>query len=929
MRRTLLITLTLCLLTAYSGPVRAQQAFFPKDSIRAMLVTCSPGALIYEVYGHTAIRIQNLTDGTDIVYNYGVFDFSSPHFVWRWVRGETDYLLGRYPWSIFCDEYKSRGSTIHLQELNLTQHESTLLAGLLTENSMPKNRVYRYNFFYNNCATMALDKIEQAVSGHIAYQSNDSIISFRNVIHRFNGKEPWNQFVIDLAIGAEADAPISERQKAFAPILLMDLIENASIITTDTLVPLVTAETKIYPADPLIFPEHIIYPLQAMILFFLLILLLCLYDWNRGHLCIILDIVLFGIQGLAGIVIAFLYFFSSHPATSSNWLLICLNPLPLICLPFMIHNIRHRKLSVFLVWNFLINVIFILSSSKIPQYISLPTLILLGTFALRSLCDIHYQITHHAKFPMASVRLSKRKNAAVAAIILLSTISPARAQNATHTPKLIVGITIDQLDQEYVRRLMPLFKDDGFRRFLLHGYCIPQVSFDYDNHSRAAAIASLYTGTSPFYHGIVSDKWIDRSNQMTIDCVHDKDETGINTSDHSSPKRLQVLTITDQLELATKGNSIVCSIAAEKDAAILAGGHDPDLVLWMNDADCQWCTSSYYGTFPSWADNANSSNMSKEDDWKPSLPLSYYIRDNVFPRSSSFSYSPKRGDTREIKSSPIANRRVTDMAITTIDAMELGMTGATDFLAVTLYAGGYAHQPTGLESIELQDTYARLDQDLEQLITHIEKKIGSDNVLFFLTSTGCKDISEPVVSNPRMPTGTVYMERVTALLNLYLSALYEKGEYINAYNGTQLYIDRTLLEKQNLSIQTIYDNCVDLLLQMSGIRGVFTQRDLLFPNLNQDALRQRNALNPDCSGDLMLEIIPGWTIADEQHNTNQVEDRSTANIPIMLYGNGVRAWLDERPTPAGALAATLSWVLGIPVPSACKAAPITDIWFNK
>lgn len=921
MRRLILLA-AICL--SAIAPCRTLSA---QDSIKVSLVTCTPGKLVYELYGHTAIRIQDSHSGTDLAYNYGLFNFETPHFIWRWLKGETDYLLGRETILQLVNEYVSRGSSVYFQELGLNYEEALKIKTLLDENSKPENRVYRYDFLRNNCATMALDKIEEAVGGSIRYKASDTVQTFRDILHEFNRAEPWTSFGTDLIVGAEADSPISERETAFAPICLMHLLNNAIITdTAGNAYPIVASAFEIAPDEPVRFSDFNISPLQAMILIMLFVLLICCIEWNVKRIFWIVDVIIFAAQGIAGLLIGFLVLFSSHPTADSNWLFICLNPLPLICLPFVIRNIIRRHGDIFLVYNLAVTVVFIILSGKIPQYIAPATLVMLAIFALRSLSDIHflYGISMRKIFNNC---FSKGKRAAVIAILVLSTSAMAQAQSTRQTPKLVVGIVIDQLDREYVRRLMPLFEDEGFRRFWYHGYNLPNVSFDYDGKDRASAIASIYTGSTPFYHGIVGEDWTDRKNFSKVGAVDDSDERGINTTDRCSPKRLQVLTVTDRLELQSGGGSITCSIAAERDAAVLAGGHDPDVVLWMNDADGQWCTSGYYGSFPTWAAESGNGTASSEDEWRPSLPAAYYVNDSNDPRTRYFFHKFSRGETSLTKTSPLANTRITEMAIKSIDEMQLGVSGATDFLAVTYYAGGLGHQPAGLESMELQDTYARLDRNIADLINHIDQKIGTGNVLFFLTSTGYHDSeAKAQTTNPRMPAGSVNMERVTALLNLYLSALYGSGEYISAYDGTQLYLNRDLLEKSEISIQNIYDHSVDLLLQMSGIRGVFTQRDLMSANLSGDARRKRDALNLSCSGDIVIEVIPGWTVIDELHGTSRIATRSVTEFPVMLYGAGVRAYTDERQTSVSSLAATVSWIAGIPAPDACSATPITEIW---
>ena len=147
------------------------------DSINAYLLTCEPGKAIYELYGHTAIWIEDAGNGTDVVFNYGLFDFSTPHFVWRFSLGKTDYILGATRLRHFLREYSECGSEVFAQQLNLTQDETRRLYDLLVMNSRAENRVYRYNFLYNNCATMALDKIEESINGrHYEYYLKDACV---------------------------------------------------------------------------------------------------------------------------------------------------------------------------------------------------------------------------------------------------------------------------------------------------------------------------------------------------------------------------------------------------------------------------------------------------------------------------------------------------------------------------------------------------------------------------------------------------------------------------------------------------------------------------------------------------------------------------------------------------------------------------------
>ena len=216
MKRTILYPLlTLYLLIFSNGQAIASD----NDSIRLSLLTCAPGEEIYSLFGHTAIRYEDPVNGIDAVFNYGLFSFNTPNFILRFSLGETDYQLGATDYAHFAAEYAFDGRSVWQQTLNLSKEEKAELIRLLQENYLHENRVYRYNFFYDNCATRPRDKIEESIDGKVIYpaEPQDGSLSFRDIVHQYCKGHPWARFGIDLCIGSEADRPITQRQMMFAP----------------------------------------------------------------------------------------------------------------------------------------------------------------------------------------------------------------------------------------------------------------------------------------------------------------------------------------------------------------------------------------------------------------------------------------------------------------------------------------------------------------------------------------------------------------------------------------------------------------------------------------------------------------------------------------------------------------------------------------
>ena len=314
------------------------------DRVRISLLTCAPGSEIYALFGHSAIRYENPDQQEDWVFNYGMFSFKDSNFVMRFVKGETDYQLGVIPFAYFEAEYAMRGSSVYQQVLNLTNDEKELLVNLLKENYLPANRVYRYNYFYDNCTTRARDKIEESIQGKVIYPKNEKEVSFRDILHEFMVDSHWSEFGIDLCLGSEADQPIDERKQMFAPFYMLGAARGAMIHRGDTVVPLVLEEVKIVDAVLEDEPAFPLSPIFCSLLLLLVTMVVVAWSIRKGRSCLAWNVLLFFLQGIGGCIIAFLFFFSLHPTVGSNWLLMLFNPLPLLYLPVLIYRgIKGKK----------------------------------------------------------------------------------------------------------------------------------------------------------------------------------------------------------------------------------------------------------------------------------------------------------------------------------------------------------------------------------------------------------------------------------------------------------------------------------------------------------------------------------------------------------------------------------------------------------
>ena len=365
-----------------------------EDSIRFSLLTCGAGEEIYSLFGHTAIRYENFTRGIDAVFNYGIFSFNTPNFILRFTLGETDYQLGVTSYKQFAYEYTWTGRDVWQQTLNLNAEEKKKLLALLEENYLPQNRIYRYNFFYDNCATRPRDQIERAVQGTLEYADDmtsfQTGISFRDIVHQYTIGHSWARFGIDLCLGSQADKDITRRQMMFAPFYLKDFLAKAQLKNAQGMErPLVSSEDHIIQSPQQTSTEETPSPLQTAFLLFTIVTIATAYGIYRRKSLWLLDLLLFLAAGVAGCILAFLASFSQHPAVSPNYLLFLFHPLHLLCLPWMIKRVKKKEKSIYMWANIIVLTFFILLWGIIPQEFNLAVLPLALSLWIRSASNLY------------------------------------------------------------------------------------------------------------------------------------------------------------------------------------------------------------------------------------------------------------------------------------------------------------------------------------------------------------------------------------------------------------------------------------------------------------------------------------------------------------------------------------------------------------
>ena len=397
MKKILFIFLLVFLL----APVRAEIIRIG-DSARISLLTVSPSEdEVFTVYGHTAIRVKdtvrinNTLQNIDVIFNYGIFDFSKPNFTYRFAKGETDYKLGTQDFRDFMIEYEMRGSEVVEQVLILDSIEKNKIWEALVVNSLPENRVYRYSFFFDNCATRPVAIIENNVSGEVKYYDPDKPVTFRDLINYCTRNKPWLTFGCDLALGSPTDRLVTPHEKMFLPVYLKEAFEKATVVSTDGVEKKLAAPVRILiqgVEQDLPAGQDLPSPLVCCWAFFLVVLAITFVEWRKKKYFRLVDCLLFFIAGTAGVVLFFLCFISTHQSIWPNWSIIWLNPLQLVAvILFAVKKLRKAAYYYHFI-NFAALTLMLAGWHFIPQHLNAAFIPLVMSLWLRSGYGVYRKI---------------------------------------------------------------------------------------------------------------------------------------------------------------------------------------------------------------------------------------------------------------------------------------------------------------------------------------------------------------------------------------------------------------------------------------------------------------------------------------------------------------------------------------------------------
>lgn len=370
------------------------------DTVCISVLTCAPGQELYSRFGHTAIRVRLAKQYIDIVFNYGCFNYNSDNFIVKFLLGQTDYLLEGEAYENFIRRYESMGTGVKEQVLNLTPQEKNVLIQLLRDNLQPENQEYRYVWLYNNCTERARDIIEQAINGEVLYQRKKDGSTVRQLLRQcLSSNQPWAMFGIDMILGEEIDASPDRRVQMFLPHFFSDELNSAVVKRDSGKVEKVVKKEKTLLESASSGTESFNLFLRPSVVFFAMMMILLLvmaFELSMKKYLWGIDVALHMTQGIAGLLVSFLFFFSQHPGVDSNWLVIMFNPLWIIYGLWIIRSSKKKRCNCLGIANMVLTGLFLVLMCVCRQSFATGMYFFIASLLLRACVQGHFMY-HYPK----------------------------------------------------------------------------------------------------------------------------------------------------------------------------------------------------------------------------------------------------------------------------------------------------------------------------------------------------------------------------------------------------------------------------------------------------------------------------------------------------------------------------------------------------
>jgi predicted AlkP superfamily pyrophosphatase or phosphodiesterase len=514
-------------------------------------------------------------------------------------------------------------------------------------------------------------------------------------------------------------------------------------------------------------------------------------------------------------------------------------------------------------------------------------------------------------------------------------------------PKLIVGIVVDQMRNDYIYRYWNRYGANGFKRLVNNGFYFKNAHFNYIPTYTGPGHSSIYTGTTPKTHGIIANEWFDKQHLSEIYCVNDTLVRPIGTSHKNgqmSPKHQISSTIGDELKMSSMKKSKVFGIALKDRSAILPAGHAADGAFWFDESTGNFVSSSWYlNELPKWLIEFNQLNKPKSylmKDWSTLYPIATYSNSlddknpyESIPNKQSepiFPYSYKsfveKNNFGIIRSTPYGNSLTKDLALECIRKESLGKDEFTDLIAISFSSPDIIAHAYGPRSIEIEDVYLRLDKDIEELLTFLDKEVGKDGYSIFLTADhGGADVPNHLIKN-KIPAGYINDKKIAKSLKAFLQLNFNDSTLLLNVSNEQVFLNELKINQQKINKSDLEKNICAFLINTIGIAEAYPSEVLKFQTFKDGDYKclLQNGFKHNMSGNIAYILNPAWMDYADKGTTHGAGYNYDTHVPIIFFGAGIKKGESYEYITITQIAPTIAELIQVNQPNGCTSQPLND-----
>ena len=523
------------------------------------------------------------------------------------------------------------------------------------------------------------------------------------------------------------------------------------------------------------------------------------------------------------------------------------------------------------------------------------------------------------------------------------------SETTVKKPKLVIGIVIDQMRYDYLTRFADRYSKDGFNRILKNGFSLENAHYNFIPTYTAVGHASIYAGTSPNNHGIISNNWYDKVLKKSIYCVDDDNYKTIGNDGivgQKSPHRLYTTTVADQLQLAQNMQGKTIGIAIKDRSAILPVGHTANAAYWYDAGNKnQWITSSFYmEELPDWVKAFNSNNKADaylNETWETLYDIKTYSQsradNNIYENNLNGQEKPVFPKNLEklrvqndnfslIKTIPAGNTYTVDFAKAVIKGEQLGKSEFTDFLAVSFSSTDYVGHRYGVASVETEDTYLRLDKDLAHFFNFLDTEVGKENYTLFLTADHAAVHVPSYLQSLKIPAHYISTAKLKKFLSDITQKYFNSKELIENVSNYQIFLNQEKIEALGFNKNTVAQRLADEVLSFDKIYKAVTAETLQTTNFTEGIMHSlQQGYNPKFSGDVLMIPYPA-TLNYSRKGTSHGSGYSyDTHVPVIFYGNGIKKGASKKTYKIIDIAPTISNLLKIEAPNGTSGKIIEEV----